>query len=942
MISKLISTILVIAVLILLAFSTFFLLVMWRRDERGKFQEESSGESVEGLEPTLTPEAGEEPTALTNNSKMFHFYLPWDDGENTAVSLSNMLDKPTGRLGHVYIGDDGHFYVNGSRIKFLGVNICGGAAFPEKKDAEKIASRLAKFGVNLVRFHHMDADWEPFNIFDRSFKDTRHLNEKALDRLDYFIAKLKENGIYIDLNLLVSRRFRSGDGLPAEVEAVEWKDQQALGFFIEEIENLEKEYARQLLTHRNPYTGMTYCEDPAIAFIEIVNEQGLIHSWLGGVIDKLPKVFQERLRIKWNSYLLSKYGSDEEFFKAWGKAESVNQTEVLKNGCFEQGLRYWVVEVHNGAKASYEVVEGPNGMKALKIEVLELGSANWHVQFNQPGLKVKEGEIYLISFKARAERETRVSVSFAQAHSPWKTLSQRIEIVLTPEWKDYDLALQISESDDNARFDISGLSTVKTTYQFSCFSAKLSEGYGALSNESVEKMTVQILTLSDFWKRSSTARRDWVEFLYGLEERFFTEIYRYIKEELKARALVIGTIVGCSTPNIMSKLDVVDTHSYWAHPIFPMNPWDPANWYIVNEPMVNNPQQSTIVGLAVKKVAGKPHIVSEYNHPAPNMYDAETALIVATYAALQDWDGIFLFAYGSLNNWNSKKIRGHFDIDQHPVKMVTLIPAHLIFLRGDVSPAKNLVTANLRVQDEISLIAGGKVYAWGLPDAGHTGLDPLVSLVHRIAIVREGCEANSSKVRTQGPIYRSDNGEVTWDISDPKKGLITVNTSKTIAVIGFGGGRRFNFGHAIIEIGNTVLDGWCIVTLSTLDNKSFSFSSRALLVATGYTTNTRMMLRKYGEDKEMLLKWSGKNLTDVIVYNGPVTCGSNWGSAPTLVEGIPVKIKMKTDADIEVWSLDNVGNRTRKVPVFHNGDSVIFVVGPEFETIWYEIVFRRD
>ncbi|MEM3105233.1 MAG: hypothetical protein QXD69_07005, partial [Candidatus Bathyarchaeia archaeon] len=117
MISKLISTILVIAVLILLAFSTFFLLVMWRRDERGKFQEESSGESVEGLEPTLTPEAGEEPTALTNNSKMFHFYLPWDDGENTAVSLSNMLDKPTGRLGHVYIGDDGHFYVNGSRIK---------------------------------------------------------------------------------------------------------------------------------------------------------------------------------------------------------------------------------------------------------------------------------------------------------------------------------------------------------------------------------------------------------------------------------------------------------------------------------------------------------------------------------------------------------------------------------------------------------------------------------------------------------------------------------------------------------------------------------------------------------------------------------------------------------------------------------------------------------
>ncbi|MEM1557240.1 MAG: hypothetical protein QXG12_01395, partial [Thermoproteota archaeon] len=234
--SRVILTILIITVLILLVLSTLLLLNIWRRREETEEiqipQEESSEESAERPEPTFTPEpeptptpeAREEPTVLTNNSKMIQFYLPWDDGENTVVSLSSMLDKPAGRLGHVYIGDDGHLYVNESRIKFLGVNICGGASFPEKKDAEKIASRLAKFGVNIVRFHHMDADWESFNIFDRSFKDTRHLNEKALDRLDYFIAKLKENGVYVDLNLLVSRRFTSSDGLPREIDSVDWKD----------------------------------------------------------------------------------------------------------------------------------------------------------------------------------------------------------------------------------------------------------------------------------------------------------------------------------------------------------------------------------------------------------------------------------------------------------------------------------------------------------------------------------------------------------------------------------------------------------------------------------------------------------------------------------------------------------------------------------------------
>jgi len=268
--------------------------------------------------------------------RMFQFYLPWDDCEHSVTSMSGSLHKPAGSLGHIYAGEDGHLYVNRERIKFLGVNICGGACFPDKDEAEKIAGRLAKFGVNGVRFHHMDASGEAFNIFEKITGGTRRFSKDALDRLDYFISKLKENGIYVDLNLLVSRRFTSADGLPREVETVDWKDQQVLGFFINEFEELEKEYARQLLTHLNTYTGMTYAEDPAVAFVEIVNEQGLIHSWLGGVVDTLPNVFKNRLQEKWNAYLGSKYVSDEEFRKAWGVETGPGaQAEVLRNGCFE-------------------------------------------------------------------------------------------------------------------------------------------------------------------------------------------------------------------------------------------------------------------------------------------------------------------------------------------------------------------------------------------------------------------------------------------------------------------------------------------------------------------------------------------------------------------------------------------------------------------------------
>ncbi|RLE68171.1 MAG: carbohydrate-binding protein, partial [Thermoprotei archaeon] len=216
-------------------------------------------------------------TRRGGGGRLFEFYLPWDDSSPTPVSLAGFSEKPAGRSGHVYVGRDGHLYVGGRRIRFLGVNICGSAAFPRKEDAEKIAARLAKFGVNIVRFHHMDAPWADPNIFDESSGGTRKLDSESLDRLDYFIAKLKENGIYVDLNLLVSRRFRASDGLPPEVERVEWKDQQVLGFFVDRVLELEKEYARQLLTHRNPYLATTYAEEPAVAIVEVVNEQGLVH-----------------------------------------------------------------------------------------------------------------------------------------------------------------------------------------------------------------------------------------------------------------------------------------------------------------------------------------------------------------------------------------------------------------------------------------------------------------------------------------------------------------------------------------------------------------------------------------------------------------------------------------------------------------------------------------
>ena len=38
---------------------------------------------------------------------------------------------------------------------------------------------------------------------------------------------------------------------------------------------MEKEYARELLSHVNPYTGMSYLKDPVVAVVELNNEDAL-------------------------------------------------------------------------------------------------------------------------------------------------------------------------------------------------------------------------------------------------------------------------------------------------------------------------------------------------------------------------------------------------------------------------------------------------------------------------------------------------------------------------------------------------------------------------------------------------------------------------------------------------------------------------------------------
>ena len=213
----------------------------------------------------------------TATRRIIPFTLPWDDAP---VDLSFLYEKekPAGRRGFMQVRGGRLVFEDGTPGRFWGTNFNSAANFPSHSYSEKVARRLAKFGVNLVRFHQMDGDWSTPNIFQFTkgplLSSTRHLDPVSMDRLDYLIHCLKREGIYVYLDLLTYRKFRSGDGVAAADQLPDAA--RPYSNFDPRLIELQKEFNEQLWTHVNPYTTLAYKDDPAIVLTEIANENELL------------------------------------------------------------------------------------------------------------------------------------------------------------------------------------------------------------------------------------------------------------------------------------------------------------------------------------------------------------------------------------------------------------------------------------------------------------------------------------------------------------------------------------------------------------------------------------------------------------------------------------------------------------------------------------------
>ncbi len=257
----------------------------------------------------------------------FDQWYPWqprhDYGVPSAIGMEDWADAPAGAKGRV-VRKGGQLLYGGKPIKLWGLNNCYRACWPEKDQADRCARMYRKYGVNTVRLHKY-ADSPGSGIQSRD--SAAEYDPERLDRMDYYVARLKEAGIFVEL----STQFGPINPGPADVRDVPYLKEfgtfsrnnrirmpHSSSYYSPEIQNLHIRQAVNLLKHRNPYTGLTYAEDPCIVAFEILNEQSILFYTSMNPL-KASETLRRITGRRFCDWLRDRYGTQEKLVEAWGE-----------------------------------------------------------------------------------------------------------------------------------------------------------------------------------------------------------------------------------------------------------------------------------------------------------------------------------------------------------------------------------------------------------------------------------------------------------------------------------------------------------------------------------------------------------------------------------------------------------------------------------------------
>lgn len=270
----------------------------------------------------LTYYAG--PSSVPEESGLDQWYVfqPTHDYDKPSeIDLTHWLDAPAGKHGRIVRNEDELIY-NGQPIRLWGLNVCYSSCAPDKELADRRAKFYARYGVNTVRLHkYADGPGWAGIQSEESFVE---FDSEALDRMDYFVAQLKRHGIYVLLSSTFGVKLGPKDRqyVPYMYEFGTGRNRVSTGhgsvFLSRELQDLQIQQIVEILKHRNPYTGLTYANDPAVAVVELFNEDSALFFGTLSQLQKIPTL-RKRASEQFCDWLATRYASESALVDAWGK-----------------------------------------------------------------------------------------------------------------------------------------------------------------------------------------------------------------------------------------------------------------------------------------------------------------------------------------------------------------------------------------------------------------------------------------------------------------------------------------------------------------------------------------------------------------------------------------------------------------------------------------------
>ena len=462
----------------------------------------------------------------------------------------------------------------------------------------------------------------------------------------------------------------------------------------------------------------------------------------------------------------------------------------------------------------------------------------------------------------------------------------------------------------------------------------LSRGEGLAAGQRIALMPASefsVATLSHSPEKKKRGQ-DQMRFFNELEQRYWADCRSVLRQAGVKVPLAgsDGAAAGFTTRAHLlgqSQFDFVDRHGFWD---LPAGAGDQAprvaSALFHNLPMVKETGASSrarrelgrgnlVLGKAWEQVLGKPFVIGGWNTCLPNEYSLEGPGLMAAYGLLQGWDAILELGY--LNpRWLSQPSNSPFDLLGNPAQLLQYPAVATMFYRHDVKEGP-LLAEMLYGTDE--------VFDWSddrLPLAQEAGFVGKVGYRFTASPRAGALEQISGLWNEATRSARSVTGELIWNAND---GLVTIETPRTQAMIGFlgGGERRLNslmlasptrFGAVWV----TAMDG----------ERSIAAAEHVLITVVGPARNTGMESAQTGQiapDRDTSL-WR-------------VT---QEGTSPLQLETVRGELRVRSQLAerLKAFALDYNGRRRGEVPVKATPGFVTLTLTPERHAVYYELALE--